>query len=123
MCDNVTAISFVNNMVGMNSQACSNIPCRILDFCTKNQLWFSSAHIPGTVNIEADKQSRVPEDAIEWKLNPALLLKIVEKLGKPDIDFFATRINKQLHRYVYWHPEPETMAISGFSLTWNNYYF
>ena len=87
------------------------------------ELWVSAAHIPGTINIEADKQSRVLEDATEWKLNPALFHKIVEKFGKPDIDLFPTRINKQLDRYVSWHPEPEAMAINAFSLTWNNTMF
>ena len=48
---------------GMKSQTCNNIVCRIWDFCTKNQLWLSAAHMPGTVNIEADKQSKVLEDA------------------------------------------------------------
>ena len=28
-------------------------------------LWLSAAHIPGTVNIEANKQSTVLEDATE----------------------------------------------------------
>ena len=78
MCDNVTAISYVNNMGGgMKSQTSNNIACRIWDFCTKNQLWVSAAHIPGTINI-ADKQSRVLEDDTEWKLNPALFHKIVK---------------------------------------------
>ena len=38
-------------------------------------------------------QSRALEDATEWKLNPAVFHKIVEKFGKPDIYLFATRIN------------------------------
>ena len=49
--------------------------------------------------------------------------KIVEKFGKLDIDPFAFRINKHLDRYVFWHPEPEAMAINAFFLTWNNNYF
>ena len=63
---------------GMKSQTCNNIACRIWDFCTKKQLWLLAAHMPGTVNIEADKQCRVLEDATEWKLNPALFQKVVE---------------------------------------------
>ena len=99
-CDNATAISYVNNMGDMKSQTCNNIACRIWDFCTKTQLWVSAVHIQGTINIEADKQSRVMKDATEWKFNLALFHKIVEKFGKPDIDLFATRINKQLDRCV-----------------------
>ena len=50
-----------------------------MGFFTKNQLWLSDAHMPGTVNIEADKQSRVLEDATEWKLNPVLFQKVVKR--------------------------------------------
>ena len=73
MHDNVTAISYCQQYGG---HTC---------FCTKNQLCVSAAHTPGTINIEADNQSRVLEDATEWKLNPTLFHKIVEKFGKPDI--------------------------------------
>ena len=62
-------------------------------------------------------------DATEWKLNHALFQKIVEKFGKQVIDLFATRINKQLDRYVSWHPQPQSTAINAFSLTWDNSYF
>ena len=48
---------------------------------------------------------RALDDATEWKLNHALFHKIAEKFGKPDIYLFTTRINKQLDRYVFWHPE------------------
>ena len=76
-----------------------------------------------TINIEADKQSRLLEDSTEWKLNPTLFHKIVEKFGKPDKDLFATRIDKHLDSYLSWHPEPEAMAINVFSLTCSNNYF
>ena len=86
-------------------------------------MWISAAHIPGKDNIEADHQSRILQDATEWKLHPELFQKIVDKFGKPDIDLFASRINRQLKSYVSWHPEPETMAVNDFSLTWNNKFF
>ena len=52
-----------------------------------------------------------------------LFHKIVDKFGKPDIDLLASRINRQLKRYMSWHPEPEVMAVNTFSLTWNNNFF
>ena len=85
--------------------------------------WISAAYIPGKDNIEADHQSRILQDATEWKLHPELFQKIVDKFGKPDIDLFASRINRQLKSYVSWHPEPEAMAVNAFSLTWNNNFF
>ena len=36
VCDNVTAISYVNSMGAIRSQTCNNVASRIWDFCTKN---------------------------------------------------------------------------------------
>ena len=79
ICDNATAISYGNSMGDMKSQTFDNFACRIWGSCTKNQLWLSAAHIPETVNIEADNQSSVLEDATEWKQNPAVFQKKVER--------------------------------------------
>ena len=94
MCDNLTAIAYVNNMGGIKSETCNNIASRIWNFCTENNLWISAAHIPGKDNAEADQQSRILQDATEWKLHPELFQKIVDKFGKPDTDLFASRTNR-----------------------------
>ena len=114
MCDNVTAIAYINNMGGIKSETCNNIAYRIWNFCLENKLWISAAHIPGKNNIEADQQSRILPDATEWKLHPELFQKIVDKFGKPDIYPFASR---QLKGYMPWHPEPGAMQVNAFSLT------
>ena len=59
-------------------------------------------------------------DATEWTLKPVLSQKFVENFGKSNIDPFATRINKQLNSYLFWHPEPEAVANNTLSLTGNN---
>ena len=94
MCDSVTAIAYNNDMGGIKSETCNNIASRIWNFCTENNLWISAAHIPGKDNAEAEQQSRILQDATEWKLHPELFQKIVDKFGKPDIDLFASRTNR-----------------------------
>ena len=49
-------------------------------------------------------------DATEWTLKPVLSQKFVENFGKSNIDPFATKFNKQLNSYLFWHPEPEAVA-------------
>ena len=100
MCDNVTAIAYINNMGGIKSETCNNISYRIWNFCTENKLRVSAAHIPGKNNIEVDQQFRILQEATEWKLHPELFQKINDKFGKLDIDLFASRISRQLKRYV-----------------------
>ena len=65
MCNNVTAITSVNNMGGIKSETCNKIACRIWNFCIENKLWVSAAHIPGKNNIEAGQESRILQNATE----------------------------------------------------------
>ena len=100
ICDNVTSTAFINNMGGTKNETSNNFASRIWNFCTENKLWVSEAHMPCKNNLEADKQSRILQDATEWKLHPELFQKIIDKFGIPHIDLFTSTINRQLKRYV-----------------------
>ena len=71
-------------------------------------------YIPGTINIEADKQSRALEDAAEWKL---FLIKLLKNLKN------QTYISLLLELISNWIDmclgikKPEAMDISALSLT------
>ena len=36
--------------------------------------------------------------------------------------FFATRLSSKLPKYVSWKPDPGSVSIDAFSISWNNYY-
>ena len=121
--DNVTAVICVNNMGDIKSQTCNNIVYIMWNFYSENQQWVAAAHIPGTTDIEADKQSRALEDATEWKLKPALFHKIVEKFGKPEnISLLLELISNWIYLCLGIQ-KPEAMTINAFFLTWNSNYF
>lgn len=84
-------------------------------------IWLSASHIPGIEN-EADFYSRHFNENIEWKLNAAIFSKLVGIFGMPEIDMFASRLNKQLKRFVSWKPDPEAEAIDAFSVCWKDRY-
>ena len=106
MCDNTTSISYINHMEGKKSEDCNSLAKEIWVLCIEMNLWISAAHIPGWNNEEADLYSL--EDATECQLNPAVFKNIIKTFGIPDLDLFASRINKHLPKFVSWHPEPET---------------
>ena len=57
-------------------------------------------------------------------LNKASLSGALENLkATPNIDLFASWINKQFQRYVSFRPDPEAEAINAFSLNWGNLNF
>ena len=78
--------------------------------------------IPGKENIEADKDSRKFQDTTEWQLNPKIYKAVYDTFGTPEIDLFASRINKQIEKYVSWKPEPETFAVDAFSVNWRHHF-
>jgi len=110
MSDNATAISYINKYGGCKSKNCNIISSDIWGICIAYGVHISAAHIPGKHNVVADIASREFRDSAEWMLNPDVFRNICETLGTPDIDLFATRLNKQLPEYVSWLPDPGSQA-------------
>ena len=118
--DNTTALAYINNMGGkINSY--NNLARKIWLWCVDRNIWLSAAYIPSALNVEADSQSRMDHDNIEWELNNNLFKKICSNFFTPDIDLFATRLNNKTQNYVSWKPDPFAMAIDAFTINWNNF--
>lgn len=123
MCDNTTAVSYVNAMGGCKSVDCNLVSREIWEWAIEHNTWISAAHIPGLDNIEADHLSRDLNLELEWMLSPQAFQKVVKELGSPDIDLFASRLNAQTEVYVSWKPDPKAKFTDAFSLNWSGYYF
>lgn len=74
-------------------------------------------------NKTADAESRRVHPDIEWELADWAFQKIVTLFGTPEVDLFASRINKKCIKYVSWHRDPDAMTINAFTISWNNCYF
>ena len=123
LCDNSTAVVYLNKMGGIKSSSCNALVKRIWMWCLENNIWISAAHIPGKRNTYADFLSRNVQSNIEWKLNNAVFCELVKIWGLPQIDLFASRNNAQVEKYVSWGPDPSAFAIDAFSLMWGSYFF
>ena len=86
-------------------------------------MWLTIAHVPGVENCLADFISRNFQDNLEWSLGDRLFDRIVQCFGHPQIDLFASRLNKKVDRYVAWTPDPGAFAIDAFSIDWSCYFF
>ena len=120
MTDNTTALAYVKHMGGVRSPECDNEARRIWSWCEANDIWLTIAHIPGKENVLADYKSRHFSDNVEWKLNPKLFDRICHTFGKPQVDLFATRLNKQIDIFVSWQPDPYSVAVDAFTICWTN---
>ena len=73
MMGNNKAVPYINNMGGIRSDLCDDIAFEIWQWAA--QLCISAAHIPGSENLIADKNSKMFERSLEKKLIKLSLLE------------------------------------------------
>ena len=94
--DNTSAVSAINKMGSTRSLPMDKIVHLIWEWAISRNNWITVTHIPGILNIEADKKSREAETRTEWMLNKQLYRKVLNELKvHPTVDLFASRINLQ----------------------------
>ena len=120
MCDNTTAISYINKQGGTQNMGLNKLAGEIWEICIKQNVHLSAAHIPGAHNTLADAASREFIDSAEWMLDPITFGEITSQFGCPDVDMFASRLNKQLKNYISWKPDPESYAIDAMTVSWSS---
>ena len=121
-CGNTTAVCYINNMGGSivnyggsKSPDCNSVARQIWDYCVERNIWLSASHLPGCENTEADRESWHFNDRTEWKLEPDIYHSITKQFGKPSIDLFASRLNKQCPVYASWSPDPDALFVDALS--------
>ena len=114
--DNTTAISYIKNMGGMASELRNNIACDIWNIAISRNVWISITHVPGVLNTEADFASRNLNERTEWSLHNTAFQFLCEKLGVPEIDLFASRLNHKVDKYFAWVPDPFASHVDTFTI-------
>lgn len=121
--DNTTAIAYINKMGGVKSYDCNELAKSFWSYCATRNLWITAVHLPGVLNVEADRLSRVFQEELEWMLDRQVFVSISHKFGVPEIDLFASRLNAQVQRFVSWKPDPDAEAVDAFTLDWGKFFF
>ena len=123
MIDNTSAVFQINNMGTCHSEECNSLVVQIWEFCISHNIpWLTAAHIPGSSNVIADGESRhFHSQDTEWMLNSQLLTRALRTLNfQPEIDLFASRLNKQLPVFCSFRPDPEASFKTAFTISWAN---
>ena len=117
--DNTTVVAYIKKEGGMKSGPLCALLWRILTWCTRNQVTLKARHIPGRLNVIADKLSRLGQTIkTEWSLNPEVFQAICHQWHQPTVDLFATRFNNKLPQFVSPVPDPQAWAVDALSLSW-----
>ena len=121
-CDNTTAISYINKFGGCRNVALNYLSRQIWLWCIYNKVSINAVHIPGLDNQVADSMSRNFSDNIEWSLDNQIFTRLCQDFGKPQIDLFASRLNKKLNHYFSWRPDPFCCGVNAFAHSWDKMY-
>ena len=120
--DNITALAYINKMGGTRANDLHLITKDLWQFCEDRDIWVFAEYVASKENV-ADEGSRLTNLDTEWELASFAFNKIVEKFGRPNIDLFATRINKKCRIFCSWQRDPEAYAINAFTINWSNYFW
>ena len=116
--DSTSAVAYINKMGGTHSKSLANLAIDLWEWCFQNHLIVSAQHLPGRLNVRADRESRVLEDSSDWKLSPDIFQTLQNKWGPFEVDLFASRLTKQLPKFASWKPDPMAAYTDAFSLDW-----
>ena len=115
--DNTTSCAYINKFGGKTEEL-DEIAREIWLWCIDKGIHLSAVHLPGKMNQEADKLSRVFNDDLEWSLNCETFKKIMAWYPEISVDLFASRLNNKLKNYVSLRPDPHALAVDAFSIMW-----
>lgn len=116
--DNTTAIAYINKMGKVRFMSLSDLSRQIWSWCEKRKLWVFASYIKSSDNANADRESRWSYIGTEWGLATYAYKKVIKALGVPEIDLFASRIDKECPRYFSWKADPEAVNVDAFTANW-----
>jgi len=117
--DNVTVMTHLNKQGGVRSWEMFRETEQVLQMAEENHWFLSAKHVPGRLNILADQLSRRSEIiSTEWELHQEAAQLLFQRWGTPNIDLFATKLNKKLAIYVSPVMDPEAWDTEALSISW-----
>ncbi|MEW8544652.1 MAG: hypothetical protein AB2693_14070 [Candidatus Thiodiazotropha sp.] len=119
--DNKTDIKYISKQGGRKKHL-NDLAREIWLWCKERDIWLSCFHIPGRLNVTADRLSRIKNNDMEWSLEVSVFNNIQDIYGQFDIDLFASSKNHKCPKYAAFQPDHRAFAINAFSLVWNDFF-
>ena len=94
--DNMTTLSYLTKMGSTKNQELTTISKEIWQYLLKRKIRIITEYLLGSMNEEAERESRETSDSSESKLNSTIFMKLCQIMETPEIDIFASRMSQQL---------------------------
>ena len=80
-------------------------------------------NISGIHNVIADSASTKFKEGSECMISNKVSVKLCNLWGKTEKDLFTTRPSSKLSKYVSRKPDPGSVSIDSFSISWRYCYY
>ena len=121
LCDNATTVWHLKKAGGLRVWELYALTWRIYAKAQRLGVTIQIRHIPGSLNVIADRLSRKGQiQQTEWSLHPEIFKLICKVLYRPMIDGFATAENTKLPIYISPIPDEKAYAVDALSTPWHN---
>lgn len=107
--DNTTTIACMNKMGSVQYPNFNEVTREIWQWCERRRLFIFASYINSKDNCEADELSRQKFKDTEWELADYAFKNIIDALGQPEVDLFASRNNAKC--FVSWKNDPGRMIL------------
>ena len=118
--DNSTAVAYVNHLGGTRSRPLALLAAQLWEWCLERKSFVIATHVPGRLNVLADRMSRSLVDRSDWRLDPQVFRRINHLWGPLEVDLFATRSSTQLETFFSWRPDPFAKATDALVQNWTS---
>eukprot|EP00736_Rhodelphis_marinus_P008539 Rmarinus@m.5301 len=115
--DNATALAYVRNGGGRNPRL-TTIAKQIWRMTSTHRIDLLPKFLPGSLNVTADRLSRMPHDPTDWQLHPKWFRRAEARWGPHTVDLFATAANAQLPRFFAGRPQPGCAGVNALAHPW-----
>ena len=120
--DNATALRYFRKMRSVMSLEMIKLSKEIWDYLLSHGITITTEYLPTKLNIIADRESREKVDSSELKLDPKVFQRLVQLMGNPAVDFFASRLSHKLHQYRAWSLDPFSQGTDVMHQDWSQNY-
>ena len=120
MSDNSSVVAYLNKQGGTKSAELCRATREVIHLAEFHAISLRANYIPGKKNILADSLSRrFQVIQTEWSLNQGIANRVIRKWGKPNIDLFATSLNRKLPQYFSPLKDDEALGEDALQQCWN----
>jgi len=104
---------------GQGSEKCSEVAHRIWSWCIDKKLWIIPKFIAGKGKVDADRLSRISKTGHEWMLDRDAFVLICKHFGTPELDLFASRLNRQVDKFFFFDCDPWAVDHDALMAGWH----